>query len=577
MKKLFKHLGLVVFAALATTITASQDATAQVPRFQVAIGDTNSQQGRGVKQLSDSGYVIAGYTKHAGTGEDVYLIRTDRNGNRLWSYTYDIRTGNDYGYSVDIASDGGFIVTGKTQNTGNCTQDDIFLLKTNSAGTLLWTRTFGGSGNDEGALVQRTSDNGFIVAGRTNSFGAGNYDGYLLKTDGSGNLTWWQTYGGSSVDFFQSVHQTSDGGYIAAGGTDSYGNGTQAFVVRTNGSGVLQWGREYGGSGQDFIWSVRQTNDGGYITAGMERSYAPNSSTADLFLVKLTSTGALSWARTYGFGLWDEALYVKECTDQSLIICGYTQSEGISGFNGTNAYMLKTNFAGARTWERIYGGNNTEYGWEVVQTSDGGFAFTGRTSSFGAGSDDVYLVKTEQNGVTPCNTAAVTSATSTPTVSITSISPNVASINMSFAVTATRYTLGTGNVLCFTQSPLSLFRPTGDHSTNTGDNAVVSQDYQAQVSMLKSTARSATSEHFTLRPNPIQSEAAFVVSYNLDNASDIVLSVSDMLGKTIHQSKHNVVQKSGNIEVTTTNWAKGMYMVTIQSSIEIHTLPIIVR
>lgn len=560
--------------ALVLSVLAT-DLYAQVPRFQSTIGDGNNQNGYAVEQLPDSGYVIAGYTFRTGGNCDAYLMRVNRVGTLVWAFSFDIG-GNDTAYSVTLASDGGFVITGKTQNTNGCTQDDIFLLKTNNAGTHLWTRIFGGSGDEAGNGVQRTSDNGYIITGRTNSFGAGQYDGFLLKTDINGNLSWWNTYGSTGDDLFRSVHQTTDGGYVACGTTTSYGNGAQGYVVRTNGTGALQWAREFGGGQLEYMWSIRQTNDGGYITVGTEVSF---TSSPDLFLVKITNTGGFSWARTYGFtSSWDEALSVKECIDQSLIISGYTQGEGVAGFGSTNMYMLKTNFAGAKTWGRIYGGNSGEMGWNVIQTVDGGFACAGRTSSFGAGNEDVYLVKTEQNGVTPCNNNAVTETTGSLTVTLNAVTPTVSPVNMNFSAfsaTPTRTSIGTGSVLCLTQAPLGLLQNPNPSTEEafTGE----SKQTQRSVSMLKSSSTAQNDTQFNVYPNPVQPGASFVIASNIDLQGDITVTVSDMLGKAIYRNTYAGSQVAGNIEVGTLGWVKGLYMVTVQTGVTSYVIPIMIR
>jgi len=153
-----------------------------------------------------------------------------------------------------------------------------------------WWRTYGGTTYDEGCSVQQTSDGGYIIAGHTLSFGAGRDDVYLIKTDASGDTQWTRTYGGTSYDFGCSVQQTSDSGYIIAGLTMSFGSGNgDVYLIKTNASGDTLWTKTYGGMNDDFGYSVRQTSDGGYIVAGLTGSFGAGSD--DVYHIKTDANG----------------------------------------------------------------------------------------------------------------------------------------------------------------------------------------------------------------------------------------------------------------------------------------------
>ena len=259
-----------------------------------------------------------------------------------------------------------------------------------------WTRTYGGSSYDYGESVAQTSDGGYIVAGYTYSFGAGGYDVYLVKTDAVGDTIWTRTYGGFDVDFGYSVAQTSDGGYIVAGETYSFGaGGSDVYIVKTDAVGDTLWTRTYGGSDYDYGRSVAQTSDGGYIVAGYTASFGAGS--WDVYLVKTDGLGDTIWTRTYGGSDGDYSNSVAQTSDGGYIAAGYTSSFG-AGYN--DVYLVKTDAVGDTIWTRTYGGGNTDKGYSVAQTSDGGYIVAGYTRSFGAGEDDVYLVKTDSLGYT---------------------------------------------------------------------------------------------------------------------------------------------------------------------------------
>lgn len=230
-----------------------------------------------VKQTSDGGYIlVGGYTALPGGQSDVWLIKTDANGVKQWDQKIGIGV-NDYGCSVQQTTDGGYIIAGLR---GVPLSEDVLLVKTDSSGTPVWIKTYGGANMDIGYSVEQTTDGGYIIAGETYSYGSGQNDFYLIKTDSSGNSLWTNTFGGTDYDDARSVHQTSDGGYIITGSTKSFGAGDyDIYLVKTDSGGNKQWDNTYGGANPDFGYCVEQTTDGGYIITG--------SKYGDMWLIKL--------------------------------------------------------------------------------------------------------------------------------------------------------------------------------------------------------------------------------------------------------------------------------------------------
>jgi hypothetical protein len=198
----------------------------------------------------------------------------------------------DYGSSIIQTTDGGYAVAGWTPSFG-AGNTDVYVVKLNSSGNIEWTRTIGGGSYEWGYSIIQTTDGGYAVAGRTNSFGAGNWDVYVVKLDGNGNIEWTCTIGGGNADGGSSIIQTTDGGYAVGGRTNSFGAGNlDIYVVKLDGNGNIQWTRTIGGGNNDEGSSIIQTTDGGYAVAGYTYSFGAGG--YDVYVVKLDGNGNMS-------------------------------------------------------------------------------------------------------------------------------------------------------------------------------------------------------------------------------------------------------------------------------------------
>ncbi|MCX7012548.1 MAG: dockerin type I repeat-containing protein [Candidatus Sumerlaeota bacterium] len=300
----------------------------------------------------------------------------------------------DYGNSVQQTTDGGYVLAGWTQSYG-AGGDDAWLIKTDAAGNKQWDRTFGGASGDWAASVQQTADGGYVLAGYTDSYGAGGGDAWLIKTDATGNKQWDRTFGGALHDWADSVQQTADGGYVLAGGTDSYGvGGGDVWLIKTDEYGNKEWDRTFGGANYDGAGSVQQTSDGGYVIAGGTQSYGVGG--GDAWLIKTDEDGNEEWDHTSGGVDWDWANSVQQTSDGGYVYAGCMRTSG-PGY--ADVWLVKTDAAGNRVWDRtFFSGADYEAASSVRQTADGGYVMTGTTTPGGYSDDDAFLIKTDAEG-----------------------------------------------------------------------------------------------------------------------------------------------------------------------------------
>jgi uncharacterized delta-60 repeat protein len=358
-------------------------------------GGSNDDEAYSIQQTSDGGYIVAGYTNSFGAGySDFYIIKLDASGNKVWKKTYG-GSSDDWARSIQQTSDGGYIVAGETSSFG-AGYSDFYIIKLDANGNKVWQKTYGGSSYDVAYSIQQTSDGGYIVAGETYSFGVGGSDFYIIKLDAYGNKIWEKTYGGSSDDYAYSIQQTSDGGYIVAGDTSSFGAGYYDFyIIKLDAYGNKIWEKTYGGSSDDWASSIQQTRDGGYIVAGGTSSFGAGY--YDFYIIKLDASGNKVWEKTYGGSSEDYARSIQQTSDGGYIVAGDTESFGAGYYD---FYIIKLDAYGNKIWEKTYGGSDRDYAYSIQQTSDGGYIVAGGTYSFGAGKYDFYIIKLDANGNT---------------------------------------------------------------------------------------------------------------------------------------------------------------------------------
>lgn len=360
-----------------------QYCVAQAPaiQFEKSFGGSDNDEGERIIQTSDGGYILLG-----------------------WSYSQDGDIGNQPpGYSA------------------NC-----WIAKMDAVGNITWKRTIGGSGWDVGLDIKQTKDGGYIVAGHTYSEDGdmvspalGGSDALIFKLDASGNIQWLKTYGGSREDVFISIEETADGGFIAAGYTGSddhdvsgHSMDYDAWIVKVDGAGEIQWQRCVGGINRDVAWSVKPTPDGGYAFTGNNGGSVNGDindpfAQPDLTVGKLDAQGNLLWQKKYGGSKYERGCKLLVTNDGSLVVTGYNTSpdgDPIAFYGATDIWILKLDEQGNLLWQNVFGGYNYEDPYSITQTSDGGFIIGAGSSSVSGdvsvnhGGTDFWVLKLDVNG-----------------------------------------------------------------------------------------------------------------------------------------------------------------------------------
>jgi len=395
MRKQF--LTRFLMAGMAALLGIVPPALAQppTPLWSKTYGDSDGDVGNSVQQTLDGGFIIAGQIGAvigAIDSGDVWLLRTDANGDTLWTKQYG-RSGRDQGTAVLQTSDNGYIIAGYTQPIGTGNRD-VWLIRTDADGDTLWTKTYGGSSGDEARSIQQTSDGGFIVTGTTYSYGAGGMDVWLIRTDANGDTLWTRTFGGPAIDHGNAVQQTTDGGFIVAGSLFFSAIGApDLWLIRTDANGDTLWTRTYNGRhfpySFDIASDVQQIPGGGFIVVGRTNG-PPNTTNTDVWLIRTDAGGDTLWTKQFGGTGTEIANSVQQTSDGGFVIAGYSIASGSSNIE---AMLIRTAANGDSLWSITLGGSGNDQATAIRNTADGGFAFTGFTPSPGGESPDVWLIR----------------------------------------------------------------------------------------------------------------------------------------------------------------------------------------
>jgi hypothetical protein len=398
--------------------------------WQKSFGGSSTDAVISLSKSADGGYYLGNLSSSSNGDisnphgiEDYWIVKTDANGNLQWEKSYGGNSG-DWLREIYSTDDGGAILSGYSSSTnGNVTSnsggEDYWIVKINSTGDIIWEFSFGGSLEDRCLSIDKTSDNGFILGGYSNSINGdvtgnnGLSDFWVVKINSEGVLDWAKSYGGTGQDRANKIQTTNDGGFIVVGyssssdGDISVNNGISDFwIIKLDVNGNLQWEKSYGGTQSEAARSVEQTSDGGYIVCGetssLDGNVSINHGIEDAWIIKLSATGDLEWEKTIGGGDYDIANFIEPTEDGHYIIGGATFSvdQDMTGNNGAgDGWLVKLNSSGSIVWLTFFGGSSYDDINSVVTTTDGGLLLGGTNFSTDgdatthSGMGDCWIVK----------------------------------------------------------------------------------------------------------------------------------------------------------------------------------------
>lgn len=383
-------LGVGGLLSSCTSVDPDDGSTAS---FIKAIGGENDEDASAVEQTTDGGYIICGTTQSEGFGKrDLYLVKTDATGRQEWAKTYG-GAENDEGRSVRQTTDGGFIVAGFTASDA-IGSNDIYLLRLDGEGDTLWTRRLGGSNDDRGFVVRQARDGSFLLGGYTKSGSCGGADYYLARFDANGAEIWSKTFGGFGEEMCHDLVEMENGEIVAIGIS-----GSSIGIDRLSADGVLLTRGTHPATivFNSFAHAIVPAPDGSVMLAGYNQR-GGTGGIDSLIIVKVdTSRWDDQWVRSFGMPGGNRAYAIQSTPDGGTVAFGFTRA-----FNGgrPDFILVKIDADGNEVFTHTYGGNGSDEGRSLHQTADGGFIMVGPSDSFadGRNGDDILLIKVGPNG-----------------------------------------------------------------------------------------------------------------------------------------------------------------------------------
>ncbi|HNQ61653.1 MAG TPA: T9SS type A sorting domain-containing protein [Bacteroidia bacterium] len=514
MKKL-----ILCVSALFISLFSSAQVT-----FQKSYGEFYVDYGTTMVQTNDGGYCIVG-----GTGPDVIdstdvlVVRTDIDGNQVWQ-TRLAGTKDDFITGITTTDDGGFILVGNTYSSPlDTAYTDIIVIKIDDGGFVYWSKTFGSTDYDEAQAVIRSGDGGYIVLGSSMSYTSVTKSALAMKIDDTGNQLWTNTSDSYSSNYFYAGDQTTDGNYIAVGGTfNSAGTNFDNYISKIDTAGNILWSKSHGTSGSEFAYDVKSTSDGGYLVCGVTATNTAGD--ADMSVLKLNDAGDVVWTYNYGTAEYDRASSIFRQANGTIMVAGYSNI-GTSMSVINQAVLMNLDSTGTLVWAQSYGDPAfTSEAYKAIETADG-YALCGYSIAFDP-QGDIFLVKTDWAGGSGCFDAPIPfNRTATTLASASGFNESVGIIDeLNFTLTPKSFT-NQFSLICY--------------SVGIGEGP--------------------QRNHFAIYPNPASSFLTVKTEQIEDNAK---VSIIDLSGRVLSiKDFSNQLEISLSIE----ELQSGMYLIRIET------------
>jgi hypothetical protein len=380
----------------ATNIPITGEGLPNLPiYFERIFGPIDGGNLRSIQQTTDGGYILVGDTPNPDEEvSDIYIVKTDALGAIEWKNILEDEDRSEQANTVVLSDDGYYMVLGETREDDDG-DPDFLLLKLDSLGNIVWSDIYGGDKDDDNPTsFVKTTDGGYLLVGDTDS--ATNKDIYLVKVDSEGNELWTRTYGGSGGETASEVINTNDGGFAIVGKTDSKGAGDQdIWLLKLDENGNLQWDKTYGGSERDGGSDVAELPDGGYVITGYAIGFGGGGAT-DMFWIKTDAFGTELWNGVYGKEYRDHASNVL-IVDDGIIIAGSVKVRKVGTNEYSDIFLIKTDFDGNDVWRKQFGGRSNEGAAEMILNSDNHIVIIGSTKSYSK-DNSVYFLNLSDQG-----------------------------------------------------------------------------------------------------------------------------------------------------------------------------------
>lgn len=452
-----KAAGLMIFNTSTSCIEVYNGANwinlcSSLPSSEIThtlIGGNQDDFAYHIRQTSDGGYIIGGTSASSQNGDatpenhggsDCWVVKLSAGGNIEWNKMYG-GSADDELRQIVPTSDGGYIFCAYTESSadGDVWQTshggfDSWIVKLDASGDTTWTKLIGGDQGDFANSIQQTADGGYVVAAFSFSSDIGDItdpsnglsDYWVVKLNASGTIVWDKLLGGAGEEQVYAVRQAADGGYIVSGYSTSSASGNVTgtihgvfdfWVVKLTGTGTISWNTLIGGTQEQIASNIEQTADGGYITIGKTLSGASGNITGtnhgqnDFLIVKLNSSGAVSWTQILGGAGEDFAASLKQTSDGGYIVAGTSSSSATGNVSDAShgledAWIVKLNSTGNITWNKLFGGTDSDFATSIQITTDGNYIISGYTMSSASGTvigtnhgaNDYWVLKLDENG-----------------------------------------------------------------------------------------------------------------------------------------------------------------------------------